>query len=211
VILRPQPGGDATVARARAAGIDALAIPLFEVVPVEWIAPTAADYDALLLTSANAVRHGGQQLAALRELAAYCVGEATAAAAQAAGLTVAGIGAGDAAALIEGMPQGLRLLHLAGRNHRALPGVDTIIVYDSAAIDPPPALDALIGGVAMVHSPRAGARLAELVEQRSDIAIAAISPAAAAACGGGWREVQAIAEPVDSALLALAAALCQTH
>ena len=209
MILRPRPGAEATVARAREAGLDALAIPLFEIAPVEWIAPDAADYDALLLTSANAVRHGGDGLAELRGLAAYCVGEATAAAAQAAGFTVAGIGAGDVADLIEDMPLGLRLLHLAGRNHRALPGVSTIIVYDSVAIDPPPALDALIGGVATVHSPRAGTRLAELIEQRGDIAIAAISPAAAAACGGGWREIEAVAEPTDSALLALAAALCQ--
>jgi uroporphyrinogen-III synthase len=182
---------------------------LFEIAPVEWIAPDAADYDALLLTSANAVRHGGAQLAALRGLKAYCVGEATAAAAQAAGFTVAGIGASDAAALMESVPRGLRLLHLAGRNHRTLPGVSTIIVYDSVAIDPPPVFDALVGGVAMVHSPRAGMRLAELIEQRGDIAIAAISPAAAAACGGGWREIEAVAEPTDSALLALAAALCQ--
>jgi uroporphyrinogen-III synthase len=61
----------------------------------------------------------------------------------------------------------------------------------------------------MVHSPRAGARLAELMTGRGDIAIAAISAAASAACGSGWRDVAAIAAPDDGALLALAAALCQ--
>ena len=209
VILRPEPGASATLARATAAGIDAVAIPLFAIAPVEWVAPAASDFDALLLTSANAVRHGGDQLAGLSALATYCVGEATAVAARDAGFAGAGAGAGDAAALVEQVPQGLRLLHLAGHDHRAMAGVSAIIVYDSVIVDPPPSLDALNGSVAMVHSPRAGARLAELVEARGEISIAAISEAAAAACGNGWREVAAISAPGDGALLALAAALCQ--
>ena len=211
VILRPEPGASATLARATAAGIDALAIPLFTIAPVDWNAPSAHDFDALLLTSANAVRHGGDQLAAFRALPTYCVGEATAVAARAEGFAVAGTGAGDAAALVERVPHGLRLLHLTARNHRSIPGVSGLIVYDSAMIDPPPSLDALTGGVAMVHSARAGARLAELVERRGDISIAAISEAAAAACGTGWREVATITAPGDGALLALAAALCQNR
>ena len=209
VILRPEPGASATLARATTAGIEAVAIPLFAIAPVEWVAPAASDFDALLLTSANAVRHGGDQLAGLSALPTYCVGEATAVAARDAGFAVAGAGAGDAAALVEHVPRGLRLLHLAGRDHRAMAGVSAIIVYDSVIIDPPPSLEALGGSVAMVHSPRAGARLAELIEARGNIKIAAISEAAAAACGSGWREVAAISAPGDGALLALAAALCQ--
>ena len=209
MILRPEPGGQATLARATAAGIAAVAIPLFEIAPVDWVVPDAAKYDALLLTSANAVRYAGKQLAELRALPSYCVGDATAIAAREAGFAVAGSGATDAAALVEQVPQGLRLLHLTGQAHRAVPGVTTIIVYDSAVIDPPPSLKALAGSVAMVHSPRAGKRLAELVEVRGEIGIAAISAAAAAACGGGWREVASIATPGDGALLVLAAALCQ--
>lgn len=209
VILRPEPGASATLARAEAIGLEAVAIPLFEVAAVDWVAPDAADYDALLLTSANAVRHAGIQLAALSTLPAYCVGAATAAAAQEAGLGVAETGRGNAADLAERMPGELRFLHLTGRDHRAMPGVTEITVYDSVAIDPPSSLEALSGGVAMVHSPRAGARLAELVSERGTIAIAAISPAAAAACGTGWRTVEAITAPTDGALLELAAALCQ--
>ena len=82
-------------------------------------------------------------------------------------------------------------------------------MYDSVAIDPSPSLDALIGGVAMVHSPRAGARLAELVKARDKIAIAAISSAAAAACGTGWRAVQSATMPTDGALLELASTMWQ--
>ncbi len=207
-ILRPEPGASATLARAEAAGVAAVAIPLFEVGPVEWTAPDVADFDALLLTSANALRHGGDKLAVLSALPAYCVGGATAAAARTAGLAVAVTGSGNSIALAAQIPEGTRLLHLTGRDHRVLPGATEVAVYASKAIDPPPSLEPLNGGVAMVHSPRAGARLAELVSDRETIAIAAISPAAAAACGPGWRAVEAVAAPTDGALLELAARLC---
>lgn len=209
VVLRPEPGATATLARAEAAGIAAIAIPLFEVAPVAWAVSDAGDYDALLLTSANAARHGGAGLVALRELPAYCVGEATAAAAREAGLNVVGTGVSDANGLLAQVPRGLRLLRLTGADYLAIDGVSHVVVYDSQAIDPPPSLDAVAGNVAMVHSPRAGQRLAELVEARGDIAIAAISAAAADACGDGWRDVRSIAKPIDGALLALAAELCQ--
>lgn len=211
VILRPEPGASATLARAEAAGIEAVAIPLFSLAAIDWTLPEGATFDALLLTSANAVRLAGPQLAALSALPAYCVGAATAAAAQTAGLVIAETGQSDAADLAARLPTGMRFLHLTGCNHRALPAVTEIAVYDSAAIDPPPALDPLTGGVAMVHSPRAGARLAELVSvsDRTDMSIAAISPAAAAVCGEGWKAVRSIPAPTDSALLELAAAMCQ--
>ena len=209
VILRPEPGASATLARAEAMGIEAVAIPLFEVAAVDWIAPDAADYDALLLTSANAVLHDGIQLSSLSTLPAYCVGAATAAAAQLAGLGIAGTGKGNAADLAARLPEELRYLHLTAAEHRAIPGVTEITVYDSVEVEPPPSLGPLNGGVAMVHSPRAGKRLAELVAERGDISIAAISPAAAAACGEGWRRVEAVAAPADGALPELAASLCQ--
>jgi uroporphyrinogen-III synthase len=59
-----------------------------------------------------------------------------------------------------------------------------------------------------VHSARAGRRLAELVEDRGRIALAAISPEAAGAVGTGWECVEAAQSSTDDALLALAARLC---
>lgn len=211
VVLRPEPGASATLARAKAVGIDAVAIPLFEIAPMAWDTPEGSEFDMLLLTSANAVRHGGAGLTKLRHLPAYCVGEATAEAARDAGLTVAGVGLAGANALATLVPQNGRPLHLAGVAHRAISGVPAVAVYDSRAIDPPPPLAALQGGVAMVHSARAGARLAELVSARSSIMIAAISPAAAAACGAGWGGIEAVKSPEDGALLALAGALWQSR
>ena len=73
-----------------------------------------------------------------------------------------------------------------------------------------PGLPPLQGLVAAVHSPRAGARLAELATTRGGTMIAAISPAAADACGPGWEGVESAIRPDDESLLALAAMLCHT-
>ena len=51
-------------------------------------------------------------------------------------------------------------------------------------------------------------RLSELAGQRNAAQIAAISDAAAAACGVGWEAIAVAAEPNDNSLLALAASLC---
>src|SRR5204862_3541714 len=91
IVLRPEPGASATVGRARRRGIEAVALPLFETEPIAWEAPDPARFDALLLTSANAVRLGGDQLDALRALPVHAVGEATAYAAREAGFEVASI------------------------------------------------------------------------------------------------------------------------
>ena len=46
VVLRPEPGASATVARAEAAGLEAVSIPLFEAVPVDWAIPDAGLFTA---------------------------------------------------------------------------------------------------------------------------------------------------------------------
>jgi len=62
--------------------------------------------------------------------------------------------------------------------------------------------------VALIHSPRAGRRFAEVAGDRSEIRIAAISTAAADAVGLGWKAVAVADQPSDEGLLALAARLC---
>ena len=64
-VLRPEPGASATLGRAQAMGLAAFAMPLFAVEPVAWTAPAPHDFDALLLTSANAVRHAAKSWALL--------------------------------------------------------------------------------------------------------------------------------------------------
>ena len=210
LVLRPEPGATATVARARGMGLEAVAVPLFEVGPIAWDAPDPAGFDGLLLTSANAVRHGGKPLASLRALPVYAVGKATAEAAREAGFSIAAVGDSGVDELLGSLNAGLRLLHLSGE-HRRDPGahqqITPITIYRAKAIDAPD-LPATAGVVALIHSPRAGSRFAELVADRGSVAIAAISAAAAESVGAGWEAVASADQPTDEAVLALAARLC---
>jgi uroporphyrinogen-III synthase len=208
IVLRPEPGANETLKRARQVGLEAVSIPLFEVEPVAWKALDAASFDALLLTSANAVRHGGEQLSELRRLKVYAVGQATADAAREAGFEVAAIGDGGVERLLGSIEPGFKILHLCGEDRvDSGEAVTPIVTYRARPIERPSIRQA-DGSVVLIHSPRAGRRFAELVEDRGSIAIAAISPAAAEAVGPGWEMVVSADRPDDEALLALAASLC---
>ena len=218
LILRPQPGADQSARLARSFGLKPVVAPLFRVRPLAWEPVEAAGFDAVMMTSANAARHGGPGLTPLRPLPCYAVGEATAAAAREAGFERVTAGEGDAEDLIDRCAgDGVRnLLHLGGREHRPVerPGlrVERRIVYasDAAGALPAAAREAIEGGaVALLHSPRAAALFGELVAARRSIAIAAISAAAAEAAGDGWRVREAAPRPTDEALLELAAKLCK--
>ena len=209
LILRPEPGNSATAARARALGLMPVQRPLFAVGALPWAAPDPAAFDGLLFTSANAIRHGGPELAKLKMLDVFAVGEATAEAARTAGFRVAMTGVGGVDALLAMLPGHQRLLHLTGADHRR---ADTrhLVMPQAVYLTVPLAPEIPAGEqVAMVHSPRAGARLADLAPRRASIAVAAISEAAARACGGGWGSLEWPALPNDADLLALAARLCQ--
>jgi uroporphyrinogen-III synthase len=211
VVVRPAPGDAATVARIRALGFAAESIPLFAVGPVAWVAPDAAGFDALLLTSANAVRHGGAALMRFAPLPVVAVGEATARAARAAGFVVAVTGAADVEAAIGAARSDgfARLLHLAGRD-RVGSAATAVTVYASDAL--PVAAGAarrFEARTVLLHSARAAARVADLVDRdgadRGRIRLAAISAAVAAAAGGGvrggWADVAIAERPTDSALI----------
>jgi len=210
LLLRPEPGLSASAEQARQLGLKVIACPLFRIEPVAWRGPDPADFDALLLTSANAVQFGGPELDRLKALPVHAVGEATAEAARKAGFGVASTGTGNAGDLLAALPSTLRLLHLAGQDHRETGrDLDRRVVYRSAAIDDPP-LPPLDGLVVAVHSPRAGQRLAEFAVQRDQTMLVAISRQAADAAGHGWERIEVAGEPNDSSLLALAAMLCHT-
>jgi uroporphyrinogen-III synthase len=208
LVLRPEPGASATVDKARRRGLEAIAVPLFEVEPVAWDVPDPAQFDAVLLTSANAVRRGGEGLKALLGLPVYAVGDATAEAAREAGFAIAAAGGAGVEELLASIGSDLRLLHLCGADRQAgHRQITTINVYRANAIAAPD-LGGAAGSVALIHSPRAGRRFAELIRDKTGIAVAAISPAAAEAAGSGWERLEAADRPSDDALLALAAQLC---
>lgn len=211
VVLRPEPGASTTVEKARAQGLDARAIPLFEIEPLPWEAPEAANFDALLLTSANAVRQAGEKLQNYRGLQAYAVGDATADAARDAGFGIAGTGSAGIDRLLGSIEPDLKLLHLCGEDRRKPEGVKQEItevpVYRAEQVSEP-VLDDVDDSVFLVHSPRAALRLAELAKKRDRATVAAISPAAAQAVGDGWESVETANAATDDALLALAIRLC---
>ncbi len=189
-------------------------MPFFEVRARAWDVPDPAHYDAMLLTSANAVRHGGAGLAALHGLPVHAVGERTAAAAEEAGLNIASTGASDAQAALDAAGQAghYRLLWLAGEEHRPLSPpatieIDTRIVYASEAVELGNDAATVISDADAValHSPRAAAVFAETADQmgiaRSKLIVAAFSPTIGAAAGTGWRAIAVANAPTDSALL----------
>lgn len=211
-ILRPEPGNAATASRLRDAGLDPLPLPLFEVRTLDWVPPDAAAFDGLLLTSANALRHGGAGLALLHDLPVLAVGSATAEAARAAGFDVVRTGSSDVADLLRDAPEFSRLLWLSGRDrtqieHRALAVTIPVYASDPVALTPAGATT-LKGSVAMIHSARAGMHLAAEMTRNGiapdTVRIAAISHKAAIAAGPGWGAIAVAATPDDDALIATA-------
>ena len=215
IVLRPEPGASETVKRAKAIGLRAEAMPLFKVEPIDWQAPDPGSFDALLLTSANAVRHGGGGLKSLRGLPVYAVGEATGGAAREAGFDIRSIGDNGVERLLGSIDQDLKLLHLCGEHRKQVDAGQEIVavpVYRSAELPMPTAFADIADATVALHSPRAGHRFAELAQEaglnRSSIRVAAISETALAAAGAGWERSAAAEKPDDDALLAVAARLC---
>lgn len=218
IILRPEPGASKTAERARDLGLAAQVHPLFAPQPVAWLPPPPADFDALLLTSANAARLAGERLADYKGLPAYAVGRATAKALEEAGFTqiVAGDGDGTAIARRIAADGHRRVLHLAGRTVAPIDAdmlqIDWVAVYEMLKTRDDGLAERLEpGSVLMIHSPRAGELLAERVEaaKRASLHLIAISPAALAKCGTGWASVQTPGKPDDERMLALAVRLCE--
>ncbi|MCW4462436.1 uroporphyrinogen-III synthase [Sphingomonas sp. BT-65] len=211
-ILRPAPGNAATAARVRGAGLVLLTIPLFEVTPLDWTPPDPARFDGLLLTSANAVRHGGAGLRDLLGLPVLAVGSATADIARQAGFDVVRIGTNDLTDLLADAAGFRHILWLAGRDRTAIdhPALAaTLAVYASDPLPLAPAdAAALRGSVALIHSARAGGQLARELARHgiapAELRVAAISARAAEAAGSGWDAVAVAATPDDDALIAAA-------
>lgn len=223
LILRPQPGADRSAEKARALGLEPAVAPLFVVRSVEWRAPDPAGFDAVMLTSANALRQAGPQLRRFLHLPGYAVGETTAAAAREAGFREIATGPADAEALAAMMLEGgiRRAFHPSGADRTEMDvaglSVDRRAVYASEAVGklPAAAREALASGaLALLHSPRAMMTFGRLCDEagmvRASISIAAISAVAATAAGPGWARTLWAAEPRDQALLELAAKLCNS-
>lgn len=223
VVLRPEPGAGVSAGRATKLGLRSLVSPLFEIQDLEWQPPAAA-FDAILFTSANAARYAGDGLSEFLHLPCYAVGETTAAAAHEKGFPEVRVGGSDGQAIARKMAdRGIRsAFHPCGRDHLSLDGLGvrltSVPVYELLPTHglPEEAIDALKGGaLALIHSPAAGRRFRAVIDQAglpaSEVHLAAISEAAGAAAGEGWRLVSTAGRPRDEALLELASKLCKAN
>ena len=219
LVVRPEPGLGATLAAAKEMGLNAVGYPLFEIRPVSWECPDPAHVDALLIGSANALRHGGQNIAKLTDKPVHAVGKATAEAAEAAEFAVASTGAGGLQNVLDRVPAGTKLLRLAGAEHVPLEppqgvSVETRIVYEAVPMELPEPLRALqeLGLTVLLHSAAAArqfdAEARRMALHRRRISLIAIGPRVAEAAGTGWADIHVCESPNDAAMLELAQAMC---
>ncbi|MEL1250901.1 uroporphyrinogen-III synthase [Aurantiacibacter gilvus] len=219
-VIRPEPGLQATLQSAREQGLAAVGLPLFEVMPLTWVVPDPADFDALLVGSANAFRLGGSGLARLRSLPVHAVGEVTANAARSAGFTVEQAGEGGLQAVLDKASAPTRFLRLAGVERVPLeaPEGSTITTCEVYGVRALPitgsAQVSLRAGdpLVLLHSAAAARHFASEAERlgldRAAIRLACIGPRVAQAAGNGWAACESAPQPNDAALLALASDMC---
>ena len=224
IVVRAQPGAQATAALIAAAGGEAVLCPLFHIVPVAAAVPECGPISAVLFTSAHGVRAAPF---VSRTLPVLAVGDSTAAAARAAGFTTVQSADGDGAALAR-----LGVSVLAGRPGTAVhfrgedqagdvvgalraSGIAAIecVVYRAAQVDAvAPAVLAACAkadGV-LLHSPRGGlavaALMAPLLPQLTAYCISAATQKAVQAAG--FLGYVVAERPTEAALLQ--AAFAQT-
>jgi uroporphyrinogen-III synthase len=234
LVTRAEPGASETARRIEALGGEAALAPMLSIRNIPADADTA-HAQAVLFTSANGVAAFAAASAA-RALPVLCVGEATAAAARAAGFARVESADGDAAALVDRAralfaPERGPLIHISGA---AVAG-DVVGALQAAgfaaerrtfyAADParrlpdavlarlratPPTLDAVL-----LHSPRGAAIFAALLNAAAPDAAGALiacclseNVARAAARAAAWAQIVVAAAPREEALLR--AAFAQT-
>lgn len=226
VVTRAEPGASATAARLAAMGHEPVLAPMLAIRTV----PASRDLTGMagvLFTSANGVRALVEDRPA-PAITAWCVGEATAEEARAAGFARIEIAAGTVEALahhvsLHATPGAGPLLHAAGADLAGdLAGllradgfaVETRTFYKAEeATCLPAALDALLAadspGVdgVLFHSARAAAAFMTCVKAQESLArIAAFCMSDAVADSARrfvWRQVAVAAVPQEAALLAL--------
>lgn len=214
LIIRPQPGADATAHRLRAAGHAPILMPLFSIehLPVQRI--SADGYDAILLTSGNAVRAAVEFLTQDHAKPIYAVGSATASALHSLSVPVAKTGSEGVDTLVRGAVANghQRLLWLAGEDHSPIAHIDGVridieIVYQSATVSTPDDFVRQVtqSDAVILHSSRAARHFGELCAimglPRADVTLATFSSAIAQAAGENWGAMIIADAPNDAALL----------
>ena len=237
LVTRSEPGASRTAARLSALGAQPLIAPVLRATHRDVNPSLATDVQAVLVTSGHGAR-ALARLAATDDVVILAIGDASAAAARAAGYTEVLSANGDGADLVDLAlsrlaPGAGPLVHVRGVHVARAIGdqlrsagftVRDVIAYEALPADalPEPATEALRAGAldaALFHSPRGAAvftQLSEDIEASSDslrpIAVA-ISPAALAPLPERvFRALTSADRPNEEAMLkALHRALAAGH
>ncbi|WP_420430127.1 uroporphyrinogen-III synthase [Hyphobacterium sp.] len=226
LVTRSEPGASRTAARLESRGAAPILAPLLSISFVEDITFDPAQKHALLFTSPNAVRAWLSDRSET-DLPAFCVGDATAREAEAAGFSKVRSAGGDVAdlvALCEArlVPGRHRLLYLRGEHvstdlAAALRArgfaVDETVIYTAAAAEQLHEAAAEVIrqrelAVALFHSQRAAIAFTALVEEAdlSDylntvIAVAISEAAAEGLVAADWAAVKVAEAPTELDML----------
>jgi uroporphyrinogen-III synthase len=217
-ITRAEPSAESTAVRVEALGFEAVVAPLIETRPL----PAVVDLkgvEALAFTSAAGVR-AFAAISRKRDGLVFAVGQATADAASDVGFATVISADGDVADLAhliaEAEIEGVVLHPAAAKTAGDLAAdladdgisVRTLAVYETAPAELPAGFLDGLGRIdaVLVHSPSAGARLAQVLADRAapNLAVYGISSAALAPLSGAavGRQVAA-ALPNEDALISL--------
>lgn len=222
-VTRAEPGAAATAARLRALRLEPVVAPLLEVRPLDQAPIDLADVCAIAFTSANAVAAFAERCER-RDLQVFAVGDATARAARERRFQRVLSAQGDVKALAAALAArkreltGVILYPAAAEPAQDLAGalaavglsVRQVALYETAEVEPPPALIARlpeIGGV-LVHSARAGRALAAVLKAHPAphlVAYCFSSQIARTLARAGLAAVIAAGAPNEDALMALLA------
>lgn len=220
IAIRPEPGLAATITSGPQFGLDITGFPLSKIENCAWQLPDLSQIDGLLIGSANALRRAGDQLAQLRQLPVFAVGEATANEAAAQGFAVEQVGEGGLQQLLDSIGTGRRtLLRLAGEAHVPLeppPQIRLItrIVYRVVDLSIPAEMVRTLREdcIVLLHSASAAAHFADecnrLEIPRGKIVLAALGPRILEPVGVGWAGTYSASKPAESALLAMVRDMC---
>jgi len=236
LITRPLADAARLEAQLCAAGYAVLSEPLLTIAPTEDPMPTASDFDAVMMTSANAPARFVERASACKTLLAlpcFCVGEHTAAAARQAGFGDVRISAGNgfdlAAAVRAALPPPRSVLHIAGadiasagRDQLAAWGyaITSWQVYRTkpATVLSPRLLQTMREGgldAAVFFSPKTAALFASLAAQhqvaaccQSLTAIGLSEAVLAALRPLPWRMVAVAETPTEAAMISCLQRIC---
>jgi uroporphyrinogen-III synthase len=214
-ITRTQPGADATAAKVRALGVEAIVAPVLQARPIADAAIDLTEADALAFTSGQGLR-AFAALSPRRDLPAFCVGEATARLASSLGFEQVFSADGDVAALADMIAASEPLLRLVVSPGAREPVADlpalltargvagrAVAVYETTPAflpAPPVGVDAV-----MIHSAKAAGLAARLIGDgaRAMTALVISEAAARSLRQLPFRRIAVAATPNEDSLLDL--------